>query len=68
MCEQEIQQKLDQTRQVLTSTRLPSSKRHQIQLLLQRQNLEQQELKLKHYTELENVLKSLGKFIVIYRA
>lgn len=50
---QEIQKNLENVRVNLTSRSLESKTKKQLMLLLQRQNLEEEELKLRHYRELE---------------
>lgn len=50
---QEIQKNLENVRANLTSRSLESKTKKQLMLLLQRQNLEEEELKLRHYRELE---------------
>ncbi|XP_063707077.1 serine/threonine-protein kinase Wnk [Culicoides brevitarsis] len=49
----EIQKNLENVRANLTSRSLESKTKKQLMLLLQRQNLEEEELKLRHYRELE---------------
>lgn len=56
---QEIKQNLDGARAALASMRVEPKCRQQLQLLLQRQHLEEEELRLRHYMELEKFQKNL---------
>lgn len=56
---QEIKQNLDGARAALLSMRLEPKCRQQLQLILQRQHLEEEELRLRHYMELEKLEKNL---------
>lgn len=56
---QEIKQNLDGARAALSAMRLEPKCRQQLQLLLQRQHLEEEELRLRQYMELEKFQKNL---------
>ena len=58
---QEIKHNLDNARNVIGSMRLEAKCRQQLQLLLQRQHLEEEELRLRHYMELEKFQKNLDQ-------
>ena len=51
---------MDSTRYNLTTMRLESKCRHQLFLLLQRQHLEEEELRLRHFMELEKFQNTLN--------
>lgn len=65
---QEIQKNLENVRANLTSRSLESKTKKQLMLLLQRQNLEEEELKLRHYRELERFQYILdeGEFLLLF--
>lgn len=50
---QEIKQNLEVTRNMLSTMRLEPTSRQRLQLLLQRQHIEEEELRLRHFMELE---------------
>lgn len=50
---------MDDARNVLSAMRLEPKCRQQLQLLMQRQHLEEEELRLRHYMELEKFQKNL---------
>lgn len=50
---QEIKYNLEVTRNMLGSMRLEPTTRQRLQLLLQRQHIEEEELRLRHFMELE---------------
>lgn len=50
---------MDNARNILSTMRLETNSRQQLQLLMQRQHIEEEELRLKHYMELEKFQKSL---------
>lgn len=58
---QEIKQNLEVTRNMLGSMRLEPTLRHQLQLLLQRQHLEEEELRFKHFVELEKFQRTVER-------
>lgn len=53
---------LDTGRNMLKTMQLKPQVRQQLTLLLQRQNIEEQELRLRHWMELEKFYKGLGEF------
>lgn len=53
---------LDTGRNMLKTMQLKPQVRQQLTLLLQRQNIEEQELRLRHWMELEKFYKGLGGF------
>ena len=55
---------LDTGRNMLKTMQLKPQVRQQLTLLLQRQNIEEQELRLRHWMEMEKFYKGLGKFMV----
>lgn len=64
---QEIEdQHLDTARNMLKTMQLKPQIRQQLTLLLQRQHLEEQELRLRHYMELEKFHKGLGELMEIW--
>lgn len=58
---QEIKHNLEVTRNVLRTMRLEPTSRQQLQLLLQRQHLEEEELRLRHFMELEKFQKTVDR-------
>lgn len=56
---QEIKHNLDVARTALSGMRLEPKCRQQLALLLQRQHLEEEELRLRHYMELEKFQRNL---------
>lgn len=52
---------LDTGRNMLKTMQLKPQVRQQLTLLLQRQNIEEQELRLRHWMELEKFYKGLGE-------
>lgn len=58
---QEIQKTLDNVRADLTSRNLESKTKKQLMLLIQRQHIEEEELKLRHMRELERFQTQLDE-------
>lgn len=52
---------LDTGRNMLKTMQLKPQVRQQLTLLLQRQNIEEQELRLRHWMEMEKFYKGLGE-------
>lgn len=57
---------LDTARNMLKCMQLKPQIRQQLTLLLQRQHLEEQELRLRHWMELEKFHKGLGKRFAVW--
>ena len=57
---------LDTGRNMLKTMQLKPQVRQQLTLLLQRQNIEEQELRLRHWMEMEKFYKGLGKSDLFY--
>ena len=58
---QEIKHNLEVTRNMLGTMRLEPTSRQQLTLLLQRQHLEEEELRLRHFMELEKFQKTVER-------
>lgn len=52
---------MEVTRTMLGTMRLEPTSRQQLQLLLQRQHLEEEELRLRHFMELEKFQKTVER-------
>lgn len=62
---QEIKYNLEVTRNMLGSMRLEPTTRQRLQLLLQRQHIEEEELRLRHFMELEKFRERKLSFLYI---
>lgn len=56
---QDFKHNLEYARNIISTMQLEPKSRQQLQLLLQRQHLEEEELRLRHYMELEKFQKNL---------
>ncbi|XP_059609656.1 serine/threonine-protein kinase Wnk isoform X2 [Phlebotomus argentipes] len=56
----ELKRNLDEVKVSLSKRHLETKSRHQLQLLLSRQHLEEEELRLRHFVELEKFEKSIA--------
>lgn len=56
---QDFKHNLEYARNIIGTMQLEPKSRQQLQLLLQRQHLEEEELRLRHYMELEKFQKNL---------